>query len=313
MTRSLRIIFMGTPEFAATALRALLDTPHHVVAVYTQPPRPKGRGQQVAKSPVHALAEEKNLPVFTPKNFKGADDIAVFEQMKADVAVVAAYGLILPQEILDAPRHGCINIHASLLPRWRGAAPIQYAILSGDKESGITIMQMNKGLDTGPMIIADSVPITARTTTPELHDSLAEMGGRLIVKTLAILAEKSTLCHTPQNNAVSTYAPMLKKEDGAIDWNNTAEDIDRQVRALNPWPGTYCILPSGMRMKILSAEPAPGQGGSPPGTILDKDGRVACGGPSALRLLTLQPDNKKPMECAAAFNGGYIKEGFVLK
>lgn len=312
MTTPLRIIFMGTPDFAATALRALLATPHQVAAVCTQPPRPKGRGHMVQKSPVQQLAEEKGIPVHAPPNFKSEEALATFEGLKADVAVVAAYGLILPQRVLDAPRHGCLNIHASLLPRWRGASPIQHAIWKGDRETGVTIMQMNRGLDTGPMISSESVPLTSQTTTPALHDTLAEMGGRLIVETLNTLARKNRLCHTAQDDAASTYAPLLKKEDGKIEWNNNAEHIDRQVRALNPWPGTYCFLPDGMRIKVVSVTPQDENTSAPPGTVLNAHGDVACGEGGVLRLVTIQPEGKKPMPFTAALNGGYLKINSVL-
>ncbi len=308
MTQSLKIIFMGTPDFAATALRALLESPHEVIAVYSQPPRPKGRGQSVQKSAVHELAETNDIPVYTPKNFKTAEAVEEFQSLNADVAVVAAYGLILPKTILDAPKHGCLNIHGSLLPRWRGAAPIQRAIEAGDGESGITIMQMNEGLDTGPMIMEESTPITNETTAQSLHDALAEIGGRLIVKTLDILADKNVLCHTPQDDSKATYAHMLKKEEGRIDWTKTAEDIGRKIRAFTPWPGTYCFSGGGKRIKILKAAPENTATDHPAGTVLD-GGIIACADGTTLALEQVQPENKKPMDVAAAMNGGYIKVG----
>lgn len=303
---------MGTPDFAATALNALLNSAHEVIAVYSQPPRPKGRGQQVQKSPVHELAQTNGIPVYTPKNFKAGEAVAEFESLNADVAVVAAYGLILPKAILDAPKHGCLNIHGSLLPRWRGAAPIQRAIEAGDSESGITIMQMNEGLDTGPMIMKEAAPITEETNAQSLHDALAEIGGRLIVKTLDILADKNILCHTPQDDSKANYAHMLKKEDGRIDWTKSAQDIDRKVRAFTPWPGTYGFASGDKRLKIHAVKRSELKTSEQPGTVLDKKGHVACGQGSVIKLETIQPDNKKPMDISAAINGGYIKVGDSL-
>ena len=302
---------MGTPDFAATALRSLLESDHRVIAVYSQPPRPKGRGQQVQKSPVHELADRNNIPVYTPQNFKSDEAIKEFQALNADIAVVAAYGLILPKIILDSPTHGCLNIHGSLLPRWRGAAPIQRAIETGDEESGITIMQMNEGLDTGPMIMEEATPITDRTTAQSLHDTLADIGGRLIVKTLDILADKNMLCHTPQDNEKATYAHMLKKEDGRIDWTKPAIEIDRKIRAFTPWPGTYCFNANGKRLKVIQAALSDAGTDQPAGSITGTGG-VACGDGIVLTLQKIQPDNKKPMDMASALNGGYIKSGDIL-
>ena len=304
-----RVVFMGTPDFAVPALQAILDAGHEVVAVYSQPPRPKGRGQQVQKSPVHELAEQHNIPVFTPRSLrKDAEAVAVFAGHNADVAVVAAYGLLLPKTVLDAPRFGCLNIHASLLPRWRGAAPIQYAVWRGDAQSGITIMQMDVGLDTGPMLLKDACAITPATTASSLHDALSVMGGRLIVQALAQLGQ---MIGVVQEDDGSTYAPMLKKEDGLIDWSQDATAIDRQVRALNPWPGTYCLLPDGKRLKVLSVKPADALSGAP-GTLLDKTGLVACGDNTALQLVQVQPENARPMDVASALNGKYLVVGQSL-
>lgn len=311
MTKPLNIIFMGTPDFAAVALQALINSPHHVIAVYSQPPRPKGRGHQVQKSPVHALAEEHNIPVYTPKNFKSEEAVKEFENLKADVAVVAAYGLILPKSILDAPKHGCLNIHGSLLPRWRGAAPIQRAIEAGDSASGITIMQMNEGLDTGPMIMEEVTPITDNTTAQSLHDTLAEIGGRLIVKTLSILSDRNMLCHTPQDDNKANYAHMLKKEEGQIDWSASAKEIDRKIRAFTPWPGTYFFTGDNKRIKLHDASVSDDTTDKKAGTILD-GGKIACGKGSVLTLKTIQPENKKPMDVQAAINGGYLKTGDEL-
>lgn len=281
----LRVIFMGTPGFAAVALKALSDAGHDIVMVYSQPPRPKGRGLGVQPGPVHALAEELGLPVRTPVSVKTPEAIAEFQSLQADVAVVAAYGLILPQAILDAPRHGCLNIHASVLPRWRGASPIQHAIWKGDDHSGVTIMQMERGLDTGPMIAVETTPITEDTTASSLHDALSDIGARMIVDVVATLSTDGKLSATPQDEALFTYAPMLKKTDGAIEPHQSAVETDRQVRALNPWPGTYIDGLKG-RVKILKAH-------------LQDD---------TLIYDIVQPEGKKPMDMVSAINGGYVQK-----
>lgn len=300
-----RVIFMGTPAFAVPALEALITAKYDVIAVYSQPPRPAGRGYEVKKSPVHEAAEKHGIPVFTPKTFKDAAVQTEFKNLNADVAVVAAYGLILPQAALDAPKYGCINIHASLLPRWRGASPIQHAIWKGDTESGITIMRMELGLDTGPMLMKGTTPITSETTTQMLHDALSAMGGDLIIKTLKNIDQ---ITPEKQDDAQSTYAPMLKKDMGKIDWSHSATDIDRQIRSLNPWPGTYTEN-HGKRLKILSAALTAGSG--KPGTILNRAGHISCGS-DALQLKQVQPDGGKAMDVAAAINGNYLKVGDVL-
>ncbi len=312
MSKPLRIAFMGTPEFAVPALKALIASKHKVVCVYSQPPRPKGRGHQVQESPVHEAAKAAGIEVRTPLNFKKDEDIAAFMALELDVAVVAAYGLILPRAILDAPAHGCLNIHASLLPRWRGAAPIQRAILEGDSETGITIMQMDVGLDTGPMFAKKSVAIRPSTTTPSLHDMLSAIGSSLIIEALETLSEKGSLISTPQPDTGSTYAKMLKKEEGRIDWTNSAPIIDRQIRALNPWPGTWCDLPDGKRLKILEAVIMPFAPEEKPGTVLDGDCVIACGGNTSIKLETVQPENKKAMKIDDAMRGGYIAAGQIL-
>ncbi len=298
VNKPLKIVFMGTPDFAVPALQALIDSPHEVIAVYSQPPRPKGRGQKVVPSPVHALAGEHGIPVYTPQSLKKGEALEEFKALNADVAVVAAYGLILPPAALEAPRYGCLNIHASLLPRWRGAAPIQYAIWAGDAESGVTIMQMEEGLDTGPMIAKTTVPITPNTTSSMLHDQLAVQGAELILK---VLENIEALKAEVQDNSLSTYASMLKKEDGLIDWSKPAAEIDRQIRALNPWPGTY--TPD---FKIKEALLTDEKTDRKPGTFLDKKGHIACGGGSVLQILKLQPAGKNPMDFASALNGGYV-------
>lgn len=283
----LKIVFMGTPDFAAAPLRKLLASEHRVTAVYTRAPKPKGRGQVLQKSPVHELAEAHNIPVYTPKSLKRDEKLQEeFANLDMDIAVVAAYGLILPKRVLEAPRFGCLNIHASLLPDWRGAAPIQYAIWKGDTKSGVTIMQMDEGLDTGAMLLKGEVPITLDTTAQTLHDALAETGGDLLLETLKHV-EVGTLKPEKQDDAASTFAPMLTKEDGKIDWAKPAAEIDCQVRALNPWPGTYTYKRDGKRLKILKGHVENGR------YIID----------------LLQPDGSKPMAWKDALNGKIVTEG----
>lgn len=282
----MRVIFMGTPDFSVSALEALIQSDNHdVVAVYTQPPRPKGRGMQVQKSPVHLVADTHNIPVHTPKSLKDkfADEQDIFINYNADVAVVAAYGLILPNRILQAPTHGCINIHASLLPKWRGASPIQHAIWKGDTVSGVTIMKMDVGLDTGDMILKGETPITNTTTAQELHDALSTMGANLILKTLDAAEQNSYINGEAQDDSQSTYAPMLKKSDGEINPQAPIQEIDQQIRALNPWPGTFTQGLKG-RVKILKAH-------------IDGDSLVYD---------LVQPEGKKPMDLKSAQNGGYL-------
>ncbi|WP_029010960.1 methionyl-tRNA formyltransferase [Azospirillum halopraeferens] len=303
----LRLVFMGTPDFAVPALRALIDAGHTVVCAYSQPPRPAGRGQQVQKAPVHRFAEAHGIPVRTPKTLRTAEAQAEFAASGADAAVVAAYGLILPQPVLDAPRLGCLNIHGSLLPRWRGAAPIQRAILDGDGETGITIMQMDAGLDTGAMLLKGSVPITAGTTAASLHDALAALGARLIVEALDGLAH-GRLTAQPQPEEGVTYAAKLTRDDGRLDWRRDAAFIDRQVRALTPWPGCW-FEATGERIKVLAVEPAAGSGA--PGTVLDEAMTVACGS-GAVRLTRVQRPGKAPVDGAAFLRGFHLPPGTVL-
>ena len=308
---------MGTPDFALEALKALVErSDHNVIAVYSQPPRPSGRGQKLTKSVTHQYAESQNIPVYTPLNFKKSteDGMAArkeFSALNADIAVVAAYGLILPQAVLDAPKHGCLNIHGSLLPRWRGAAPIQRAIWDGDTVSGITIMQMERGLDTGPMILKGETPITAETTATTLHDTLAQMGGDLIIKTLDQLDRDGDVQSEKQDDALSTYAHMLAKTDGQIDWTQSAAQIDQQIRALNPWPGTYTSLQDKI-LKITTAQRRDDLSELPAGTLINKHGDIACGKASTLRLTAVKPANSKAMDIVSAINGGHIKVGDIL-
>ncbi len=292
----LRLAFMGSPDFAVPALRALHAAGHEIAAVYAQPPRPAGRGQKETPCPVHRAALELGLPVRTPARVRrDAAEHEAFAALGLDVAVVAAYGLILPKPMLDAPRRGCLNIHASLLPRWRGAGPIQAAILAGDAETGITIMRMEEGLDTGPMLLREAIAIGPRATTPEVHDALATIGGQLILRAL-----DENPPAVPQPEAGVTYAPKIAKEDGRLDWSQPATALDRRVRALNPWPGTF-FAEGAETIRVLAAEPA--EGSAPPGTVLDAAPTIACG-EGALRLLRLQRAGRAPLT-AAEFLRGY--------
>jgi len=317
-SNKLRIAFMGTPDFAAVALSALIGSEHEIVAVYSQPPRPKGRGNKVQKSAVHLLAELHDIPVHTPKSFKkDPDAVKVFEDLNFDVAIVAAYGLLLPPSILNAPKYGCLNIHGSLLPRWRGAAPIQRAILAGDTQTGITIMQMDKGLDTGAMILKESVPITPQSNATTLHDALASCGARLTIDVLKTLSEKGTLESQVQDDALANYASMLSRDDGRINWSARACDIERQMRALTPWPGVWCMDENGKRLKIHAVEFAADNETAPfsaaqNGSVMSKKGVIACGDGDYLKVTKLQPENAKAMDFASALNGGYITIGDVL-
>lgn len=302
--RSLRLAFMGTPDFAVPALRALARAGHHIVAVYCQPPKPAGRGQQVRKSPVHIEAEGMGFEVRTPKTLRDSEEQARFAALDLDATVVAAYGLILPQAILDAPKFGCLNIHGSLLPRWRGAAPIQRAILAGDSQTGITIMRMEAGLDTGPMLLTQSLPITEQTTAQTLHDAMAELGADMIVRAVEGVAA-GTLEEVPQPEEGVTYAAKLTREDGMIDWAKPAGDLARQVRALMPWPGTFFML-RGEPVKVLAAEAVGGAGSA--GLVLDERFTVACG-KGALRLLAVQRAGKAVKDGAAFLRGARLGIG----
>jgi methionyl-tRNA formyltransferase len=291
----MRLAFFGSPRFSVPALRALHTAGHGIACVYAQPPRPAGRGHAVMRCPVHEAAIELGLPVRTPARLKRDEaEHAWFAGLALDAAVVAAYGLILPKPMLDAPRLGCLNIHASLLPRWRGAAPIQAAILAGDSETGITIMRMDEGLDTGPMLLRETVPISAATTTPELHDTLSALGAGMIVRVLADMPEA-----VPQPAEGVTYAAKLTREDGRIDFSRDAALVARQVRALNPWPGTFAHI-GQETLKVLQAVPAAGQGA--PGHVLDALFTVACGD-GALRLLRVQRPGRPAMSGADCLRG----------
>jgi methionyl-tRNA formyltransferase len=301
---ALRLAFMGTPAFAVPALRALHEAGHDIAAVYSQPPRPAGRGQALRPSPVQLAAEALGIPVRSPLRLKRDPDAQeAFRALDLDVAVVAAYGLILPEAMLAAPRRGCLNIHASLLPRWRGAAPIQAAILAGDAQTGITIMQMDAGLDTGAMLLTEAVPITPSTTANMLHDQLSAIGGRLVLRALD---EQPAPVAQPADGA--TYAAKLTREDGRIDWTADAAALDRRIRALNPWPGTFALL-DGAVLKILAATPEAGSG--TPGSTLDDNLLVACG-TGALRLTRIQAPGRAAMDAEAFLRGRKLARGTGL-
>ena len=305
----LRIAFMGTPDFSVPALKALNDAGHEVIAVYTQPPRPAGRGQAPRPGPVARYATEAGIPVFTPVSLKGAEEQARFAALAPDVAVVVAYGLILPQAVLDVPPLGCLNLHASLLPRWRGAAPIQRAIWAGDEETGVAVMKMEAGLDTGPVLAVRRTPISAEDTAGTLHDRLAAMGAELLIETLPRWAA-GEIVPQPQPEEGVTYAEKIGKEEGRIDWRQPAEAVSRQIRALSPWPGAYTFV-EGERLKVLAARPEQGAAGAVPGRVLDDELLIACG-EGALRLLRVQRPGKRPMAAAEMLRGRPVAAGTRL-
>jgi len=306
----MKIAFLGTSEFAVPALQALVDAGHDVVAVYARAPKPAGRGQQERKTPVHRLADTLGLPVRTPKTLKTDEEAAAFKALDLDAAVVVSYGHILTKPFLDAPVLGCINIHGSLLPRWRGAAPIHRAILAGDAETGVTTMRMDEGLDTGPMLLAERTPITAADTAESVHDRLAALGATLIVSTLDGLMRRS-IDPTPQPEQGVTYAHKLGKEEGALDWRRPAAELERKVRAFHPWPGTAFTF-DGEQIKVLEAALALA-GGAPGMVSVARDGFpvVACG-VGGLRLLKLQRPGKAAQAADAFLRGFALPAGTVL-
>ena len=311
MSRPLKIIFAGTPEFAAIALKDLLTTQHQVIAVYTQPDRPAGRGRKLTASPVKQMALEQEIPVYQPKNLKGEQDLQALEGLQADLMVVAAYGLILPQRVLDAPRLGCINIHASLLPRWRGAAPIQRAILAGDAETGITIMEMEAGLDTGPMFYKLACPINEDETGGSLHDKLARLGGDALLAALPGIAN-GTLQAQPQDDSQANYADKLDKSEAQIDWSRPAVELKRQVAAFNPWPVAQTEY-DGNKLRIWQAEVLPADSAAAPGTVVNCSGKgidVATGD-GLLRIQRLQLPGKRAMS-ARDFLNAHSLQGALL-
>ncbi|WP_297809307.1 methionyl-tRNA formyltransferase [uncultured Methylophaga sp.] len=308
----MRIIFAGTPDFAAESLKALLQTEHTVCAVYTQPDRPAGRGRKLTPSPVKQIALEHAIPVEQPLNFKSEDSLATLDSYQADLMVVVAYGLLLPQAVLDTPRLGCINVHASLLPRWRGAAPIQRAILAGDTETGVGIMKMEAGLDTGPVLLEKRCPIDNDDTAQVLHDRLATLGAEALVSSLAEIENRLAQAR-PQDEAHKTYAHKLEKQEALIDWQHTAEQILRQVNAFNPWPVAQTQW-QGDTMRIWLAQLADTRQSGQPGEVLtvDKQGiDIACGS-GALRITQLQVPGKRAMTVRDFLNANQLKVGEQL-
>jgi len=301
----MRVIFMGTPEFSVPVLDTLVEAGHEIAAVYCQPPRPAGRGKKDRPTPVHARAEALGFEVRHPVSLKGAEEQEAFAALNADVAVVVAYGLILPQAVLDAPKRGCLNIHASLLPRWRGAAPIHRAIMAGDAETGVCIMQMEAGLDTGPVLLRSETAIGAEETTAELHDRLSVIGSEAIVEALAKLDEL-----TPEVQAEEgvTYAEKIDKSEARVDWSAPAVEVDRKIRGLSPFPGAWCEI-EGQRVKLLASRLAEGQGA--PGEVLDDVMTVACG-KGAVSLIRLQRAGKGAQDVDVFLRGFPVAKGTQL-
>lgn len=306
----MKILFMGTPDFAAGSLKSLIAAGYEIGAVVTQPDRPKGRSGKPVFSPVKEVALQAGIPVLQPEKIKRPEETARLLEYPADIYVIAAFGQILSKEILEQPRLGCINVHASLLPRYRGASPIQRVILDGEKSTGITIMQMNEGLDTGDILYTKSIDLAPDETFETLHDRLMVLGGEALIEALPLI-EAGKLTPVKQDDSLSCYAPLIKKEDGLIDWKRSSDEIYSQIRAFNPWPGAYTYS-SGRMLKIWEAQPVSGSGR--PGEILgtDKDSfTVACGS-GAMKILSLQPEGKKRMETSAYLLGNKTESGMYL-
>ena len=303
----LRLIFMGTPDFAVPTLLALTAAGHDIVAVYTRAPKPAGRGMDMQVTPIEREARRLALPVFTPKTLRDEAAQDAFASHKVDAAVVVAYGLILPKAVLEAPRLGCFNVHASLLPRWRGAAPVNRAVMAGDKESGVTIMQMDEGLDTGAMVMREALPILPDMTAGELHDALAQQGARLMPVALAA-AERGALSLTPQPEAGVTYAEKISKSETRIDWSKPANEVHNHIRGLSPFPGAWFEL-DGVRVKALRTTLAEGSGA--PGLALDDKLAIACGD-GAIRLVQIQRAGKQPMSADEFLRGTPVKAGTAV-
>ena len=322
----MRIVFMGTPDFSVPALKALVEVGHQVIAVVTQPDKPKGRGKEVQMTPVKIQAMEYGIPVYQPAKVREASFVEVLKGMEADVYVVIAFGQLLPKAVLELPKYGCINIHASLLPKYRGAAPIQWCVIDGERETGITTMMMDVGLDTGDMLEKTVIPIEEKETGGSLHDKLSLAGGALILSTLKKL-EEGTLVRTPQTDEGTCYAKMLTKSLGDIDWNQSAVSIERLIRGLNPWPSAYTLW-NGKTIKIWSADVTtsreaaaflsesgvPSETGITPGTVVcsDKHSLVVCTGDGLLSVRELQMEGKKRMDTPAFLRGYPIPEGDVF-
>jgi methionyl-tRNA formyltransferase len=304
---ALRLIFMGTPDFAVPALLELAARGHDIAAVYTRAAKPAGRGMDLQATPVERAARGLALPVLSPATLKEAAAQAAFRALAADAAVVIAYGLILPKAVLDAPKLGCFNLHASLLPRWRGAAPINRAIMAGDKETGVTVMKMDEGLDTGAMAMAERVSIGADMTAGDLHDALARLGADVMARALAAL-ERGSLTLTPQPDEGVTYAGKISKDETRIDWAKPWRDVHNHIRGLSPFPGAWFEL-GGARVKALRS--APGEGSGAPGTVLDDKLTIACGAGS-VRLTQVQRAGKQPMDAQDFLRGTAVNEGTQL-
>ena len=309
----MRIVYMGTPEIAATILERLLEEPYEVVLVVTQPDRPKGRGNTLTCSPVKELAVSRGIPVFTPEKLRLPENVEVVREAEPDMIVVAAFGQILPKSVLDIPRYGCINVHASLLPKYRGAAPIQWSILDGESETGITIMYMNEGLDTGDILLQKVVPIDAEETGGSLHDKLAETGAEALVEAIPGIID-GTLEPVPQGEMTTPYAKQLTKEMGRLDFSWDAEKLERYVRGLNPWPGTYTFR-DGQMLKIWAAEVCDGSYEAMPGTVVavDKNSFSVQTGSGVLRVTEVQPQGKRRMSAEEYLRGYRLEQGLVLE
>lgn len=316
MTKPLRLAFMGSPDIAVSVLKALMSAGHEIVCVYSQPPRPAGRGKKLTPTPVHAFADANGIEVRTPKSLKKAPEQEAFAALDLDAAVVVAYGLILPQPILDAPRLGCLNMHASILPRWRGAAPIQRAIMAGDTETGVDAMMMEAGLDTGPVVASERTPITEEDTAGSVHDRLVELAARLAPRALAGLADGS-LTPVPQTEEGMTYAAKLGSADQRVDWGRGAREVDCHIRGLSPFPGAWCEwTPPGkdapVRLKLLMSRRSGRETSAPAGMVLDDRLLVACGDGGAVRILKLQKPGGKPMDAEQFLKGQAIAPDTVL-
>ena len=310
----MKVVFMGTPDFSVGTLEALVEAGYEITGVVTQPDKPKGRGKQMMPTPVKEAAEKHGLPVYQPRRVRDAEAIEEIRKMEPDVIVVVAFGQIIPKEILDMPKYGCINVHASLLPAYRGAAPIQWAVMNGDEVSGVTIMKMDEGLDTGDMLTKVEVPLAADETGGSLFDKLAAAGAKLLVETLPKLEKGEVTPEKQPEISTTEYARMIKKEDGKIDWTKSAVEIERQIRAMSPWPSAFTFI-NGKTLKVWKASVLKTQAGKVPGTVLaaDKEGiQVACG-QNVLVLHEVQLEGKKRMEVDAFLRGYQLKPGDMFK
>ena len=297
----MRVVFMGTPDFSVPTLTEIVSSGHEVLAVYTRAPKPAGRGQEERKSPVHLAAEGFGLPVFTPKSLKGEAEQIVFASHDADVAIVVAYGLLLPKPILDAPQLGCLNLHGSLLPRWRGAAPIQRAVMEGDRQTGVMVMRMEEGLDTGPVGLGEVIPIGPDMTSGELHDVMMRVGADLMGRALAAL-ERGSLDFTPQTEEGAVYAKKIEKAESRIDWSRPAPEVHNHIRGLSPFPGAWFEIElGGKQVRVKALRSTMGEGEGAPGTILG-DLTIACGS-GAVRLMQVQREGKGAMDAATFLRG----------